>query len=201
MSVTTFYLIRHGDTAAIDRYLAGRAAGTPLTDAGRAQAARMVERLHHVPLTAVAASPLERTQQTAAPLAADHGIALTTVPDLNEVDFGAWTGATFAAVAGDDLWRRYNAVRSLTPPERGELMLHVQLRAVQAVLDLHAQYPDGSVAVVSHGDVIRSLLMYFLGMPIDFVHRLDVAPARISVVALYGEGPPRVLQVNGDSVP
>jgi broad specificity phosphatase PhoE len=198
--VTTFYLIRHGHTAAIDRYVAGRAEGTPLTDAGQAQVARLVERMHRVPLTAVVASPLERTQQTAEPLAADHGLAVTTVADLNEIDFGAWTGETFAAVARDDLWRRYNTVRSLTAADRGELMLQAQLRAVQAVLELLRRYPDGHVAVVSHGDVIRSLLMYFLGVPIDFVHRLDVGPARVSVVALSDEAP-RVLQINADSVP
>jgi probable phosphoglycerate mutase len=53
---------------------------------------------------------------------------------------------------------------------------------------------------VSHGDVIRAALMYFLGMPIDFVHRLDIAPARITIVDLSDDAP-RVLQVNGDSVP
>lgn len=60
--MTLFYLIRHGHTAAIGRYLAGRAAGTPLTDEGHAQVARLVERMRGVPLTAIVASPLERTQ-------------------------------------------------------------------------------------------------------------------------------------------
>jgi broad specificity phosphatase PhoE len=197
---TTFYLIRHGHTAAIDRYIAGRASGTPLTESGHAQVARLVERMRHVPLTAIAASPLERTQQTAGPIAADHGLDLTTVADLNEIDFGAWTGSTFTAVAADDLWRRYGSARSVTAPEDGELLLQVQLRALNAILDLRRRHPAGHVAVVTHGDVIRALLLYFLGMPIDLVHRLEISPARVSMVALSDEGS-RVLQVNGDSVP
>ena len=56
------------------------------------------------------------------------------------------------------------------------------------------------VAVVSHADTIRAVLQYFLGIPIDFVQRLDLSPARISVVQL-GQGIPHVLQINGDTLP
>jgi broad specificity phosphatase PhoE len=198
MTVTTFYLIRHGHTSAIDHYLAGRAPGTPLTDEGRAQVARLVERMHAVPLTAVVASPLERTQQTAQPLATDHGLEVTTIEDVIEVESGEWTGATFRALEGNDLWRRYNSARAITRPAGGELMLEVQLRAVKAVVELAQRHRSGHVAVISHGDVIRALLLYFLGMPIDFVHRIEISPARVSVVALSDEGA-RVLLMNGDS--
>jgi probable phosphoglycerate mutase len=198
--MTTFYLIRHGHTAAIDRYIAGRAPGTDLTEEGRAQVTRLVERMRAVPLTAVAASPLERTQQTAAPLARDHGLEVTIVPELTEVESGAWTGATFSALASDDRWRRYNSARAITTPDGGELMLEVQLRAVKAILELRQRHPTGDVAVVSHGDVIRALLLFFLGMPIDFVHRIDISPARISVVQLSDEAA-RVVLMNADSAP
>jgi probable phosphoglycerate mutase len=200
MTVTTFYLVRHGHTAAINHYLAGRAPGTDLSDEGRAQVVRLVERMRAVPLTAVVASPLERTQQTAGPLARDHGLEVITTPELNEVEPGAWTGATFAALAGDDRWRRYNAARALTAPDDGELMLDVQLRAVKAVLELRRRFAAGHVAVVSHGDVIRALLLFVLGMPLDFVDRIEISPARVSVVQL-GDEAVRVLLMNGDSAP
>jgi broad specificity phosphatase PhoE len=51
------------------------------------------------------------------------------------------------------------------------------------------------VAAVSHGDVIRGVLLHCLGMPLNHVHRLEVAPASVSVVCLY-EPVPRVLAVN-----
>ena len=198
--LTRFYLIRHGHTAAIDHYLAGRAESTSLTDEGQRQVARMVVAMHGVPLVAVVSSPLERTRQTAAPLARDHGLEVAVMPEFNEIDFGRWTGSAFAAIDADPRWRRYNAARSLTAAPDGELMLDVQVRAVRGVLDLRDRHDGGHVAVVSHGDVIRGLLMYLLGIPIDFVHRLDVAPARITIVDLSDDAP-RVLLVNGDSVP
>ena len=76
----------------------------------------------------------------------------------------------------------------------------MQTRAVDAVLDLHARHPDGSIVVVSHADTLRAVLLYFLGMPVDFVQRLELSPARISVVQI-GECAPRVLQVNGETLP
>jgi broad specificity phosphatase PhoE len=75
-------------------------------------------------------------------------------------------------------------------------MLAVQYRAVAALLDLARRYPAGTMAVVSHGDVIRAALLFFLGMPIDFVHRLEVSPASVSIVEL-SETAVRVVQVNG----
>jgi broad specificity phosphatase PhoE len=104
--LTRFYLIRHGHTAAIDHSLAGRAEGTSLTDEGQRQVARMVVAMHGVPLTAVVASPLERTRQTAEPLARDHGLDVTVAPQFNEIDFGSWTGSAFVDVDADPRWRR-----------------------------------------------------------------------------------------------
>ena len=80
----------------------------------------------------------------------------------------------------------------------GELMLDVQQRAVAALLKIAATFPDGRVAAVSHGDVIRAALMYFLGIPLDLVHRFEVSPASVSIVTLDPNGPV-VRRVNGDS--
>jgi probable phosphoglycerate mutase len=196
--MTTVYLIRHGRTDAIGHRLS--LPELDLTDSGRAQVQRLAGLLRDVPLDAVLTSPLPRARQTAEPIARAHRLEVESVPALTEVEFGVWSGATFAALAPDKQWRRFNLVRSITRPEGGELMLAVQYRAVTALLDIHGRYPAGTVAVVSHGDVIRAALLYFLGMPIDFVHRLEISPAGISVVEL-SETAVRVLQVNGDSAP
>ena len=197
--MTTFFLIRHGLTDDVGRALSGTRAGVHLNAAGRAQAARLAERLAHVPFDAVIASPLERAQETAAPIAARHRLVVETVGAIGEFQFGDWTGREIATLGDDPAWRQFNSVRSLTPAPSGELMLDVQQRGVSALLDLHARFPDGRIAVVSHGDVIRAALLFFLGMPLDLVHRLELSPARVSIVQMDG-GVPRVMQVNGDTV-
>ncbi len=198
--MTRFLLIRHADHDAIGRYLAGRAPGLHLNDRGRRQTAALVAALHTTPLTAVVSSPLERTRETADPIARDHGLAPIVIDDVIEFGVGEWTGRPFAELDAEDRWRRFNDVRSLTRPPGGELMLEVQTRAVSALLRLAEQHPSGTVAVVFHGDVIRAVLLYFLGMPIDFLHRLEISPARISIVEIAPRGV-RVLQVNGDGCP
>jgi probable phosphoglycerate mutase len=197
--MTTFYLIRHGHTAAIDHFLAGRAAGTNLTPEGAAQAGRLVDELRGIALAAVVSSPLERARETAAGLARDHGVDVEIDAAFNEIDYGAWTGATFDAIAAVGGWTRYNTMRAVAGPEGGELMVEVQARAIRGLMRLHERYADRHVAVVSHGDVIRALLMLLLGMPLDFVHRLDVSPASVSVVEI-SDTAVRVLQVNGNTV-
>ena len=71
-------------------------------------------------------------------------------------------------------------------------------RQLAASLQIGVFDREGDVAIVSHGDVIRAMLLFALGMPIDFYHRLEVLPARISIIEVSAE-PPRVLQVNGDN--
>jgi probable phosphoglycerate mutase len=200
MTETTFLLIRHGLTDAVGRVMMGRRPGVRLNAVGRAQAARLAETLRSTPLAAVVSSPLERTRETAEAIARPHGLAVEIADGLLEYEVGGWTGSTFADLDATAEWRRFNTLRSLTAPPDGELMIGVQQRAVAALLDLRAEYSSGIVAAVSHGDVIRALLLFFLGMPIDFLHRLEVSPATISIVTL-GPGEPRVLQVNGDSMP
>jgi broad specificity phosphatase PhoE len=196
--MTTFLLIRHGLTDAVNHYLAGVAPGIRLNGIGRTQVARLVERLHDIRLTAIVSSPLERTRETADAIGRDHGLAVQTAPAFLEYDVGAWTGTSFRDLDANESWQRFNTVRSVTRPERGELMLDVQHRSVSALLNLRTQYPEGIVAIVSHGDVIRAVLLFALGMPIDFYHRLEILPARITIIEVSAE-PPRVLQVNGDN--
>jgi probable phosphoglycerate mutase len=196
--MTRIVLVRHCSTDAVGAYHAGRAPGVHLNSNGRLELQRLVDAFRAVPLAAVVSSPLERTRETADPIAASHGLQPAIDDRLVEFDVGDWTGRTFASLEGDALWRRFNAARSITRAPGGELMLDVQRRAVDAVLAWHQTIGSGNVAVVSHGDVIRAVLQYFLGVPLDFVHRLEAGAARISIVEVADDGA-RVLQVNGDT--
>lgn len=198
--MTTFLLIRHGMTDAVDQYLSGTAPGLHLNAVGRQQAEELAWRLSKLSIKALASSPLERAVETARPLARDHALDIEILRDLNEVEIGEWTGKGFGELARNSDWIQYNTARSTTRPPGGELMVEVQQRAVRVIVDLARRHPADTVAVVSHGDVVRAILLYALGMPIDYYDRIEASPARVSVVTL-GAGAPKVMQVNGDSVP
>ncbi len=192
---TLLHLIRHASYPPLGSMLAGRAPGLSLTEAGRAEAELLSARLagHH--LAAVFTSPRERARETAAPIAARHGLAPLVDADLDEIDFGTWTGRSFAELAEDPDWQAFNLFRAFSPIPGGETMAAVQARAVAALLRLSAAYPEAELAVVSHGDVIKGMLLHVLGAPLDLMRRIDLAPASRSVVSL-GRLDARVLAIN-----
>lgn len=198
--MTTFLLIRHGLTDAVGHVMTGHEPGVHLNATGRDQAASLPRRLGVVPLHAIYASPLERTRETAQPVADARGLSVQIERRFIEVDFGNWTNRRFDDIADDPAWRFYNAYRGATRPPSGEGLLDVQQRTVNALLDLQEKHPDQVVAVFSHADTLRAILLYFLAIPVDFVQRLEISPACISVLQLGG-GAPRVLQINGDTAP
>jgi len=198
--MTTFLLIRHGLTDAVGNLMSGRSAGVLLNDIGQAQVHTLSDRIGPLTIDAIYASPLERTRDTAQVLADARGLKVQFDDRLLEIDYGRWTGRRFADMAGDPAWQLYNKVRSISRPPEGDSLLDIQHRAVNALIDYRARHRDGVVAVVSHADTLRSIILYFLGMPIDFVLRLELSPARITVLQI-DDGPPRMLQVNGDTVP
>ena len=64
-----------------------------------------------------------------------------------------------------------------------------------ALFDLRHTHRDGTVLVVSHGDVIRAALLFALGMPLDFYSRIEVSLASINTVHIDNSGI-RVITVN-----
>ncbi|HET8648565.1 MAG TPA: histidine phosphatase family protein, partial [Gemmatimonadales bacterium] len=112
-----------------------------------------------------------------------------------EVNYGDWSGRTLEELAADPHWRTYNTYRSATRIPGGETALELQARSVSAIESLREQYARGTVAVVSHSDVIKAILAFYLGMPLDLASRLVIDPASVSSLALEPWGP-RILGVN-----
>jgi probable phosphoglycerate mutase len=162
---------------------------------GRAQAERLAERLRRLPITAIYSSPLERTLETAAPLAAALGLEVRPCPAAVELDFGAWAGAMLAALDADPDWRAFNTWRSVTRAPAGELMTEVQTRIVSAVLRLREAHAGETVALFSHGDVVRAAVAYFAGVPLDLFQRIEIRPASVSSIRL-SDGGVLILGVN-----
>lgn len=186
--MTRFFLIRHATNPSVGQRLVGRSAGVHLNAEGQDQARSLAERLTPVPLAAVYSSPLERARETADPIARRHGIDVRVLDGLQEYEFGSFTGKTFEELAPLPEWKRFNEFRSASRVPGGELMVDVVARMVTSLETIRHQQPTGIVAVVSHGDPLRALLMHFLGMPLDLIHRIEIEPASVSVLDLevYG---------------
>jgi broad specificity phosphatase PhoE len=193
--MTIFHLLRHGEHNVQGKICAGRMPGVTLSERGRAEAESAAERLCDRDITAIYASPMERTQQTAGIVGRQLSLPVNIVDDLAELDFGEWTGLTFDEVRKDPRWPEWATHRSLSCIPGGETMRHVQRRVVEAVMEMRAAHPDDHIAVVSHGDVIRAALVFALGMPLDFYARIEVATGSLSTMRIDASGI-RVITIN-----
>ena len=116
-------------------------------------------------------------------------------PDFGEVRFGQWEGCKIGELERMEEWRRYNQFRAGVRPPGGELLVEVQARVVRRLEALAPAYRDGTVAIVSHGDALRSTLALYLGIPVDMILRFEISPASLSVLELAEWGA-RVLSMN-----
>ena len=162
--------------------------GVGLSAEGVAQAAALADALAARPIRAVLSSPVQRAQETAAPIAARHGLPVLTDAGLDELDFGTWMGMTFDALAADPAWDTWNRCRSLAPTPGGETMAAAQVRALGAAARARAAVPDGEAVLVSHSDVLKAVLAHLLGTPLDLLQRIELAPASRSVLVLWDGG-------------
>jgi len=195
VDITRFYLIRHGDNDLIGKAIAGWLPGVHLNSRGRAEAEQLAEYLAHEQLDHLYSSPLERAQETAAACAKRLGLTIHTAPQIGELDFGDWTGQSLDELSKDPRWRHWNECRSLSRTPGGETMLDLQGRFVGFIQQLHEDQHGKKIALFSHGDPIRSALLYYLGLPIDFFDRIEISPASITLLELNPRGP-RFLRIN-----
>ncbi len=183
--VTRLHLIRHGATtlSAEDRF-AG-AVDVPLSDEGRAQAARLGERLATTKLCAVYASPMSRTIETARLVGGPQGLEPKPEAGLKEIAHGHWEGMRRKEVE-EQFKDEYDAWEedpfTYAPPE-GETGLSVMARALPVIREIVLRHPGENVAVVSHKATIRLLLSSLLGFDArGYRDRLDQAPACLNIV-------------------
>ena len=178
--MTTLFLVRHGAHDRLGRFLDGRNPGVPLSDLGRRQAEGLAARLGRERVDAVYASPLERTRETAAPIATRHGREVSVEPALLELDFGDWSGMTFEALKPLEAWRLWNAARSTARTSAGDTMRAAQTRALDFIDALCRAAPHGSFVLVSHADPLKAILAFHLGLSLDDLPRFEIAPGSLS---------------------
>ncbi|HKU01950.1 MAG TPA: MSMEG_4193 family putative phosphomutase [Arthrobacter sp.] len=198
---TLILLVRHGETPTTGTVLPGRAPGLHLSERGRAQADAAAERLAGLPVDAVYSSPLERARETAEPTATRTGRPVTEEAGLLECDFGDWTGAALAGLAGLPEWQTVQHNPSAFRFPNGEGFSGMQARMVATLDDLRAAHPGGVVVCFSHADPIKAAVAHALGTHLDLFQRIVISPASVSVISYTDGQAPAVLTVNSTSEP
>jgi broad specificity phosphatase PhoE len=193
--VSLFYLIRHGSNDWIGKKIAGRLPHLHLNAQGKQQAARLAVALKAAGIQRLISSPMERARETAQPLADALDVPVEISNEINEFDFGLWAGEELVSLDAKAEWQRFNSFRSAARAPEGESMLEVQARFTNFLHSLHNQDPEGRFALFGHADPIRTVLCYYLGMPLDFYYRLEISPGSYSVLKL-NQYQPEVLGIN-----
>ena len=185
-------LVRHATCEHMDKILLGRTVDSSLDARGQQQAAalaRTIESQRELPPDLlIVASPRRRAQQTAVAIAEQTQADVVTAPEIDELDFGHWSGRTFQQLADDPDWRRWNEQRSVAATPAGERINDVKARVLGHLQRLCDSFPGRPLAFVTHAEVIRTLILHWLDAPIDGYHRLVISPASLTRVSLGDSG-------------
>jgi broad specificity phosphatase PhoE len=190
-------LVRHGEQDFPADWTAGAAdfVDPPLSPRGRRQAEAVGRALAGRPVEAVYASTLERARHTGEAIAAHHGLGVTTVGDLREIEMfrGLPDGVSLVDALGADALRagraRFVATRRWESYPATESGAELRDRVVPAVEAIVADHPGGVVAVACHGGVINAYIAHVLGLVRPDDPDMVFRPAHASVhrVAYAGE--------------
>ena len=207
---TLVLFVRHGTTPTTGKVLPGRAPGLHLSEDGQRQAATVGDRLaawtasgrdgkqSKRRISAVYASPLERTKETAAPIAKTLGLRVQVARGLLECDFGEWTGAELKELMKRPEWSTVQRYPSGFRFPGGESFTGMQARMVDAVGDLCRRHPGETIVAVSHADPIKAAVAEALGSHLDLFQRIVISPCSVTAIS-YGSLGPTVLAVNSTS--
>jgi probable phosphomutase (TIGR03848 family) len=190
-------LVRHGTTPTTGKLLPGRAPGLHLAAKGRDQANTVAERIAGMekPPTAIYASPLERTRETAAPIATALKLRVRTAHGLIEADVGEWTEKSLTKLYKAKEWPTVQRWPAGFRFPGGESFGEMSVRSTDAVLALVAAHPGETIVAVSHADPIKAIVATAAGVPLDLMQRLVISPCSVSALLFTDRGP-AVLCVN-----
>jgi probable phosphoglycerate mutase len=194
---STILLVRHGTTPSTGKILPGRAPDLHLSERGIAQAKTAAERIGELNTapTQIYASPLERTRETAQPIARALGIRTRVNKGLLECDFGTWTGERLDRLMKKKEWAQVQRSPSTFRFPSGESFSEMATRTYDTVVDLASRHRGETIVLVSHADPIKAVISTAIGSPLDLFQRITISPCSVSAL-LFSDAGPHVLAVN-----
>lgn len=185
---TQLVLVRHATCARMDSVLFGRAVDSPLDQHGREQARALARTLASRADLVIEASPRRRTRQTAAAIAAAHGGHVRTSAAIDEIDFGRWSGCSFDTLQNDPEWRYWNERRSAARTPSGIAIADVRDQLLRHLHESARSHPFRCIAIVTHAEIIRTLVMHWLNIPVDDYNLVQIRPASMTTISMDGSG-------------
>jgi broad specificity phosphatase PhoE len=186
---TTLHLIRHAEVEARYQGIFGGRIDMSLSPKGEQQAVALANHLRPQPFDLIFSSPMKRVQQTLAPALTTSQPAPIVLPNLYEVDFGVWTGLTFAEVKarfGFDAHHWLHQLDAGTIPNAENV--HSYRERIDSCLQEILRNSGGrTVGIFCHGGVIRMLLALLLDLPFAEMDRFEIEYASVSTVLIKPE--------------
>jgi len=201
MEMMNLLLIRHALNDWVGERLAGWTPGVHLNDEGCGQAMALAQRLADVPLAAIYSSPLERTLETAQPLANAYALTVQVREGLGETRYGDWTGHSLKELKEEDLWPVVQVYPGGARFPGGESLRETQARMVAELDAIRDAHPGQTVAVVSHSDPIKMAAAHYAGLPLDLFQRLTISPASVTAFAFTRFGPHLICLNHTEALP
>jgi broad specificity phosphatase PhoE len=179
-------LVRHAACPRMNSVLLGRSVDGPLDERGEGQARFVAQRLLKFPQLIVESSPRRRARHTAGIIASARDTTVRIVPQMDDVDYGRWSGQTFEALLADPQWRRWNKYRRVSRTPAGDSIRDVQDRALAHFRKLQQEFDAETIVIVTHEEVIRSVVLVALQAPIDDYSRFAIGPASMTRLTVEG---------------
>ena len=182
------YLIRHGETDYNNALRFQGQTDIPLNQKGIEQAEKAADFFRDIPLQAIYTSSLIRAKTTAEIIAGVKGMDVQETDALREMSFGIWENMNTKDIQKKYAkeWKDFFSSPARITIPQGENMLDVQKRAYPTVQEILDKYPEGDVAFVAHGGIIRVLICTMLGLDLNRAWHLHVGNASITCFYYWG---------------
>ncbi len=176
--------LRHGQAKNnVDKILAGRTEGVPLTETGISQAQHAAELLTHMKIGAIYSSPIQRAKHTAEIVGEKNSIDVTIDDRLIELDMGKFTGKSYSEIIserGNVFEKFYNG--DLEIAHNGVETFDQVKKRVKSIVDhVIEKHEDQNVVLVTHMDPIKAMISTVVDLSPQNLFSLIIANASLNL--------------------
>ncbi|MGI0047879.1 MAG: histidine phosphatase family protein [Nitrosotalea sp.] len=179
-----FLFLRHGQAKNnVERILAGRTTGYPLTDLGINQAEKIADFLKPFNISAIYSSPVERAEQTASIVAKKLELGYNIDERLTEIDMGLLSGMPFDEMftKHGNIFLKFYEGHTIIEKNGIETFASIKKRVIDLVEHCSEKYNDKDILFVTHMDPIKSMLSTVMQLKPESLYELIIRNASLTI--------------------